>query len=543
MMDKEEAPPWRLFHVRRAASRSVPENALTDRPWPDAPVIYQVYPRSFRDSTGSGTGDLAGIGQQLDHVASLGADAVWICPFFPSPFHDGGYDIADHRAVHPALGTLDDFDKLVGRAHELGLLVMIDQVFCHTSVECPWFQRALAGDERYADYYVWADPKPDGTAPNNWLSQFGPPAWTWNHRRSQYYFHNFTKHQPSLNLRHEPVQAELAATMRFWRDRGVDGFRVDAVTSLLHDPSLADNPPATPKVRAKVAGEAFNPYTYQDHSYDILPGDGLAFVERLRDWAGPRTFLIGEVTSGNKSVELACGLTTSGRMDAAYTTDLPEGRGSVAAYAEILERATEPGRIGWWLSSHDQPRHAARSGDGSARDVRFLALLLATAPGTVLLFQGEELGLTQPSLPLSAVTDPLDLLYWPDGPGREGARVPIPWAEGRGLGFSTGAPWLPMDWPAGMSVAVQDIDRGSNLAFYRAAFAFRRERMGALRLEDWNRQGAVLRLTYPGAVVGLNFGHEDADSTGWPAEEADLASGPATGQGRLPARTGGVWLR
>ncbi len=506
--------------------------------WPAAPVIYQIYPRSYMDTTGSGTGDLNGVVQRLDHAAALGVDAVWLSPFYPSPLHDGGYDIADHVNVDPRLGTLDDFDHLVSRAHDLGLRLIIDQVFNHTSTDAPWFIRSVAGDPKYRDYYVWADPKPDGTQPNNWLSQFGPPAWTWNHIRRQYYFHNFTSDQPSLNLRNRDVQCELRAIMQFWRDRGVDGFRIDAVTSLLFESSLKDNPPATPEEQEKVAGENFVPYTYQNHAHDLLPGDGLVFVENLRDWAGDDAFLIGEVTSGNQSVELACGLAKPERMNAAYTTDLPENKASAAAYADILTRASSPCNIGWWLSSHDQARHAGKSGDGSARDVRFLATVLATAPGPVLIFQGEELGLTQPDLPKDAVTDPLDLLYWPDGPGREGARVPLPWTEGRNRGFTTGTPWLPMKWPDGTSVAVQHIDEASNLRFYRRVFAFRRDDLGDLTLQDWSKEGEVITLEYPGATVKLNFGTTSVDAP----KGADFTSSDLD-DGTLPGRTAAVWLK
>lgn len=509
---------------------------MTDRPWPAAPVIYQIYPRSFRDTTGNGIGDLNGITLKLQHAADLGADAVWLSPFYPSPWADGGYDVSDHMAVHPALGTMDDFDRLVARAHDLGLRVLIDQVFNHTSLEAPWFKLSVAGDEKHFDYYVWADAKPDGTQPNNWLSQFGPPAWTWNHIRQQYYFHNFTAEQPSLNLRNKDVQAELRTIMQFWRDRGVDGFRIDAVTSLMFDPSLKDNPVASKEVRDKVSGENFVPYTRQDHSHDILPGDGVEFVANMRDWAGDDAFIIGEVTSGNQSIELAGRLATVGKMSAAYTTDLPENAATADAYADILTRAPDAGRIGWWLSSHDQPRHANRAGDGSAHDAKFLALVLATAPGPVLIYQGEELGLSQPDLPKTAVTDPLDLLYWPDGPGREGARVPIPWEEGGNRAFTTGTPWLPMAWPEGISVAVQHIAETSVLRFYRAAFAFRRGNIKASDLQDWERDGDVIRLTYPGTKVVLNFGSEAVSVDASP----DFASGPC--DNCLPGRTAAVWL-
>ncbi|WGH79474.1 alpha-amylase family glycosyl hydrolase [Jannaschia ovalis] len=509
-----------------------------DTTWPSAPAIYQIYPRSFRDTRGTGVGTLDGITQKLDHVAKLGVDAIWLSPFYPSPMSDGGYDVADHCNVHPMLGTLDDFDKLVRRAHDLGLRVVIDQVFNHTSKEAPWFARSVARDPYYDEFYVWCDPKPDGTAPNNWLSQFGPPAWTWNHIRRQYYFHNFTAEQPSLNLRCENVKAEMRKIMRFWRDRGVDGFRIDAITSFVFNTEMADNPPATPEVQDRVSGENFVPYTYQDHVHDILPGDGLDYVENIRDWAGSDAFLLGEVTSGNQSVELACGLTQPGRLDAAYTTDLPERAGTAAAYADIMSRAEDPQALGWWLSSHDQPRHAGKSGDGSDRDVRFLSLMLAVSPGTVLVYQGEELGLCQPQLPKAAVTDPLDLLYWPDGPGREGARVPLPWAEGADRGFSTGRPWLPMDWASGLSVAVQEIAHDSNLRFYREIHAFRRDKLRGRKLQGWRHEGEVIGLDYDCAEVVLNFGTDPVEAR----PDPDIASGEMEG-GTLPGRTGAIWLR
>ena len=522
--------------------------ATRRNPWPKAPVIYQIYPRSFRDTTGSGMGDLRGVSLHLDHVAALGADAVWVGPFFPSPFRDGGYDVADHVKVHPGLGTMDDFDDMVARAHGLGLKVLIDQIFNHTSDASPWFQRSLMRDPDYDEFYVWRDPKPDGTAPNNWIGQFGTPAWTWNHRRKQYYLHNFTKHQPSLNLRCPMVQEQLSRIMRFWRGRGVDGFRLDAVTSFLFDESMQDNPMADGETRARSAGEPFNPYVWQDHVYDVLPGDGLAFMEYLRAWAGRDAYLLGEVTSGNKSVELACGLSEEDRLDAAYAPDLIEGGATAENYAAILARASDPRRLGWWLSSHDRPRHADTLGDGSDRDVRFYALLLATAPGPVIVYQGEELGLGQPHLPLSTVSDPLDLLYWPDGPGREGARVPIPWAEGKDQGFSTGPPWLPMDWPAGASIAVQEITDRSNLGFYRRAFAFRRDQgIGDMTLGAWHRDADVLTLEYGqdgsaagpgGCTIVLNFGPDPIPVEGQPA----IASGDVA-DGAMPGRCAAAWLR
>ncbi|SEN17877.1 alpha-glucosidase [Loktanella fryxellensis] len=407
-----------------------------------APAIYQIYPRSFQDTTGSGTGDLQGIIRRLDHVAALGVDAIWLSPIYVSPMIDGGYDIVDHKAIDPMFGTDADFDALVARAHGLGLQVYMDQVLNHTSDQSPWFQAAIAGDQAMADHYLWRDPKPDGTPPNNWLSQFGLPGWTWNHLRRQYYFSQFLPQQPSLNLRHPDVQAHIAAQMRGWRDRGVDGFRFDVVTAYLWDESLQDNPPSTPQVQAKVSGETWNTYTYQDHTYDMLPGDGAAYVEKLRAWAGDDAYLFGENTSGNQSIELAMQFTTPGRLDAVYTTDLPENRGSPASVADMIARADSLQRIAGWLSSHDQPRHGRPDASNAV-----LALQMAFLPGPWIIYQGEEWALPQPDLAKEDVTDPLDLLQWPDGPGREGSRVPMPWdPQAVGYGFTTGTPWLPLAW-------------------------------------------------------------------------------------------------
>ncbi len=431
-----------------------------------APAIYQIYPRSFQDTTGTGVGDLAGMTQRLDHVAALGVDAIWLSPIYVSPMVDGGYDVVDHTAIDPRFGTLADFDAMVAKAHDLGLQVYMDQVLNHTSIDCPWFQAGIEGDAAMADFYLWQDPKPDGSPPNNWLSQFGLPGWTWNHTRRQYYYHQFLPQQPSLNLRNPAVQALLAAQMKGWRDRGVDGFRFDVVTAFLWDVSLKDNPPATPEVQEKVAGESFNPYTYQDHVYDMLPGDGASYAEHLRAWAGDDAYMFGENTSGNKSIELAMAFTEPGRLNAVYTTDLPENRCSPAAIADTIDRADSLQRIGGWVSSHDQPRH----GRGDASDA-VLALQMAFLPGPWIIYQGEEFGLPQPHLSRKDVTDPLDLLYWPDGPGREGARVPMPWdADADGYGFTTGTPWLPMTWDR------DAVRRGQTqmAPFYRQIIALRR---------------------------------------------------------------------
>ena len=440
-----------------------------DTGWPKAPAIYEIYPRSFMDTNGDGIGDLAGITQRLDHVADLGVDAIWLAPFFVSPWKDGGYDVMDYTTVDPRLGTLDDFLRLVERAHELGLKVMIDQVMNHTSASHPWFAAACAGDDEMAERYLFRDPKPDGSAPNNWMSFFGGPAWEWNHTREQYFFHQFLTSQPSLNLRHPAVKDELARQIGVWRERGVDGFRFDAVTAYLWDESLADNPPASPEVKAKMSGPKFSPYAWQDHEFDMLPGDGAAYTENLRRWAGHDAYLIGEVGSGNRSFELAMRFSGPGRLDAAYTIDLPERAATAPVIAEAVAQ-TDLMRFPSWLYSHDQPRPDAQV---PAEMLRFKALLMAFLPGPWILYQGEELGLYQPELNHDEVTDPFDLRFWPDGPGRENARVPLPWeTDAPNMGFTTGTPWLPMRWTA----AHVDNARapGGMLEFYRTLLTLRR---------------------------------------------------------------------
>src|SRR3954471_2607988 len=251
--------------------------------WWRGGVIYQIYPRSFQDSNGDGIGDLPGITARLDYVAGLGVDAIWLSPFFQSPMKDFGYDIEDFRDVDPMFGTLEDFDRLLVRAHELKLKVIIDMVLSHTSDHHPWFRESRADRSNpRADWYVWADAKPDGTPPNNWLSVFGGSAWTWDPRRAQYYLHNFLDGQPDLNLRRPEVQDAVLADCGFWLDRGVDGFRLDASNFYMHDGALRDNPPKPSNGVPTEGISMVNPYSMQWHQYDKSQPENLAFLRRLR---------------------------------------------------------------------------------------------------------------------------------------------------------------------------------------------------------------------------------------------------------------------
>ena len=245
--------------------------------WWRGAAIYQIYPRSFSDSNGDGIGDLPGITEKLDYVRDLGVDGIWLSPFFTSPMRDFGYDVADYCGVDPVFGTLRDFDALVERAHSLGLKVIIDQVYSHSSDQHPWFQQSRSSrDNSKADWYVWADAKPDGSPPNNWQSVFGGPSWTWDARRGQYYLHNFLPEQPDLNVHNRAVQDALLDVARFWLDRGIDGFRIDAINFAMHDPQLRDNPPAPN------GGKRTRPFDFQQHLYNQSHSDIAKFLERLR---------------------------------------------------------------------------------------------------------------------------------------------------------------------------------------------------------------------------------------------------------------------
>ena len=438
-------------------------------------VLYQIYPRSFQDTTGDGVGDLPGITRRLDHVASLGVDGVWLSPFYPSPMADFGYDVADYCGVDPMFGTLKDFDRLVERAHALGLKVVVDQVYGHTSDEHPWFaqSRADQGNDK-ADWYVWADAKPDGTPPSNWQSVFGGPGWTWDARRGQYYLHHFLKEQPALNLHHPPVQEALLDVARFWLERGVDGFRLDAINYALHDPALTDNPPAAPGARTR-------PWDFQDHRNDVSHPAILPFLERLRgltDAYGGR-FTVAEVVGPDSLGEMKA-FTAHGRLSTAY--------GFQFLYAERLTADLVHGVMAGWeagdgwpawaFSNHDAPRAASRWAPEQDREAmqRMMTLLLMCLRGVVFLYQGEELGLAQGQVPFERLVDPEAIANWPKTLGRDGARTPMPWTtEAPWAGFSTAEPWLPVDARhPGLSVAAQEADAGSVLNLTLRLVAFRK---------------------------------------------------------------------
>ena len=451
----------------------------TDR-WHRGAVIYQIYPRSFQDTDGDGVGDLPGITQRLDYVASLGVDGIWISPFFTSPMRDFGYDVADYCAVDPLFGTLEDFDALIARAHELGLKVIIDQVYCHTSDEHDWFKQSRASRENdKADWYVWADAKPDGSPPSNWQSVFGGPAWRWDGRRKQYYLHNFLPSQPQLNLHKREVQDALLEAARFWLARGVDGFRVDAINFAMHDPALTDNPPSHLPL-----SHVTRPFDMQLHAYNQSHKDIPIFLERLRSLLDEfgATFSVAEVVGAEPLDEMKS-FTGERRLHTAYNFDflyLPDL--SAQAVREALEPFEADGRDVWpsWaFSNHDAPRAVSRwsLGKGSEDFAKCLMLLILAFRGNIFLYQGEELALPQGEIPFEKLQDPEAIENWPHTLGRDGARTPMVWSQDEpNSGFSNAEPWLPISSDqSGRSAEKVEADENSILHFTRKLIAFRKD--------------------------------------------------------------------
>ena len=446
--------------------------------WWRGGVIYQIYPRSFLDTTGNGVGDLPGIERRLDYVAELGVDAIWLSPFFPSPGKDHGYDVSDYCDIDPDLGTLRDFDRLVGRAHDLGLKIVIDQVYSHCSDQHAWFQESrMSRDNPRGEWFVWADPKPDGSPPNNWQSVFGQSAWRWEPRRRQYYLHNFLPEQPDLNLRNPAVQDAILDVGRFWLDRGVDGFRLDVANFYMHDPALRDNP-----ARDDLDAPPYKPYEMQRHLYDRSQPETLDFVARIRALLDsyPDRFSVAEIASHDPIGRMVEYIDGPNRYHTAYSFILLDTAGSASFIRNTLEETRRRGPTAWpsWaLSNHDVERAASRWG-GREPDpalARILIAMMTCLWGTSFLYQGEELGLPHAEVPFERLCDPEAREFWPALKGRDGARTPMPWSSSATYGgFSTADPWLPVD-PRHIrrAVDVQDSDPGSVLTFTRAFLAWR----------------------------------------------------------------------
>ncbi len=490
-------------------------------PWWQTAVVYQIYPRSFADSDGDGIGDLAGILERIDYLSdTLGVDAVWLSPFYPSPMADFGYDVSDYCDVDPIFGTLDDFDRLLAAAHERGLRIIIDLVPNHTSDRHPWFLESRSSrDNPKRDWYVWRDPLADGSPPNNWLSAFGGAAWEFDETTGQYYLHSFLKSQPDLNWRNPAVKEAVFDVVRFWLDRGVDGFRLDVAHFIMKDPEFRDNPPAPS------FGEDFKSmgeYDTQLHLYDKGHPDVHRVFRDLRSlldsYEGDR-FSVGEVHVFDLDEwakyygENLDGLHMPFNFTLVWA---PWGAERFRHLVDAVDGAVPEG--GWpnyVLGNHDERRLVGRYGPKQAR---VAAMLLLTLRGAPTIYYGEELGLTQVDIPRHQQQDPW-ALQEPAVESRDGCRTPMPWDGSPTAGFSppgSSDPWLPVtDEHRAMSVEAQLAEDGSMLQLYRSLLRLRRSRPelqvgdyrsldtaeGVFAYERWGEDGRVL--------VALNFSDEE----------------------------------
>ena len=477
--------------------------------WWQGACLYEVYLRSFQDSNDDGEGDLKGLLSRLDYLAGLGVDGIWITPFFPSPMFDSGYDVVDFRQVDPRFGTLEDFIDVVNAAHKHGLRVIIDQVYSHTSHLHPWFVKSRSSrNNPRADWYVWADPGPDGSQPNNWLARFGGIAWEWAAERRQYYLHNFLAEQPDLNLHNTEVQDEILDIMGFWFELGIDGMRLDVANFYMHDPELRNNPPAScPKVPV-------NPYYMQQRIFDRSRPENLPFLARMRDVAGNR-LLMGEI-SCDRQVERMVEYTKPGRLQTAYSFALLASDLDGNIIAESVEQTCHNDCWPTWtFSNHDVIRVATRwCAAGNPDRITMLHALLVCLRGNIIIYQGEELGLGHADVPYNRLRDSEAIRFWPLGRGRDGARTPFPWNASPGLGFSRAeVTWLPSDPDhARLSVARQDAAAGSVLSKCRDLIALRKTnpvlRLGMFEVIDKGRNRLIFRRIHNEARVlcAFNFG-------------------------------------
>jgi alpha-glucosidase len=485
---------------------------VTTWTWWQRGIIYQIYPRSFMDSNGDGTGDLPGITSKLDYLQWLGVDAIWISPMYPSPMADFGYDVANYVDVDPIFGTSQDFDELLHEAHERGIKVILDYVPNHTSDQHPWFIESRSSrNNPKRDWYIWKDPRPDGSPPNNWLSAFGGSGWEYDNATGQYYYHAYLKQQPDLNWRNSEVQQAMYDVLRFWFNRGVDGFRIDALRQVVKDKDFRDNPP-DPTYRP---GD--DPYHALLPTYSADQPELMDIVHTFREVAEeyPQRVLIGELWLPIERLVAYYGREGKGlhlpfnfhliltRWDAREIAKLVE------TYEAALPRGAWPN---WVLGNHDRSRVATRVG---AEQARVAAMLLLTLRGTPTVYNGDEIGMHDVPIPPELVQDPFEVNVPGIGVGRDPERTPLQWTNGTNAGFTTGRPWLPLaqDYP-NVNVATETADARSMLSLHHRLITLRRE-SPALNVGDYvhvHADNSLLvygRRTEAESVrVALNLSHE-----------------------------------
>jgi alpha-glucosidase len=494
---------------------------MSEPAWWQSGVIYQIYPRSFQDTNGDGVGDLTGIEWRLDHLVGLGVDAVWISPIYPSPMVDFGYDVADYTGVHPMFGTLEDFDRLLAAAHARGLKLLLDFVPNHSSDQHPWFLESRSSRTNpKRDWYIWRDPAAGGGPPNNWISDFGGPAWAWDDATGQYYYHAMLREQPDLNWRNPELKAAMLDAMRFWFDRGVDGFRVDILWHMIKAAQFPDNP-ANPDWQP---GMADKERVLQLHSTD--QPEVFEIAAEMRTLAdsyganGQERVLVGEIYLPVERLMAYYGKAGEG-VHLPFNFQLIEASWHARALYRMVKEYEAALPLGGWpnwvLGNHDRPRIATRVGEAQAR---VAAMFLLTMRGTPTIYYGDELGLADVAIPAGMVRDPRELREPGLGFGRDPVRTPMPWDGSANAGFSSGEPWLPLnpDWPV-RNVAAEAADPGSMLCLHRDLLRLRRAHralsIGILRLIEAEGDVLAYERVHDGEriVVALNLSAQDHEVT------------------------------
>ena len=449
--------------------------------WWKQAVIYQIYPRSYLDTNGNGIGDLRGIIKKINYISDLGVDAIWLSPFFVSPMNDMGYDVSNYNAIDPLFGTMEDFEELLEVVHFNKLKLIIDQVLSHSSDQHEAFINSKKSKEsEKSDWYVWADAKEDGSPPNNWLSVFGGSAWEWEPLRGQYYLHNFLPSQPDFNFHNEEVQEFLLNSVKFWLEKGVDGFRLDTVNYYFHDQQLRDNPKSPKKFKRP----PINTYYLQNQVYSINQLENLEFLEKFRKLLDsfPQKTSVGEVGDSHRAINIMKDYTQESRLHMAYSFELLGNQFSASFIQRTLEEFYEDGNKGWpcWsFSNHDVKRHLSRWDiKESQKFAKLTCAILLTLKGTPCLYQGEELGQTETILEFEELTDPPGIRFWPENKGRDGCRTPMTWnQDDMYAGFTQNLPWLPVkDKQKNNSVNLQEKDHESVLNFYKEILSLRKKR-------------------------------------------------------------------
>ena len=507
---------------------------MAEKTWWQSGVIYQIYPRSFADANGDGIGDLEGIRRKLRYLIELGIDALWISPIYPSPMADFGYDVSDYRGIDPLFGDIEAMDALLHDAHALGLKVILDFVPNHSSDEHPWFRESRRSRSSvFRDWYIWRDPAPGGGPPNNWLSNFGGSAWTFDDATGQYYLHLFLDKQPDLNWRHPDLGAAMYDSMRFWLRRGVDGFRVDVLYHVMKDAQFRDNP-LNPDYRDGIDSEAnrFLPV----HIADIPETQEVVVAMRKVIDEFPDRVLIGELYLPLDRIVAYYGP----RLDGAnlpfnfLLMGTPWTARDVGALAARYDAAIpEGGWPNWVLGNHDKPRIASRVGDAQAR---VAAMLLLTLRGTPTLYYGDEIGMHDVPIAFEGVRDPFERNEPGKGLGRDPQRTPMRWTGAAGGGFTNGVPWLPMGDDVSMrNVEAESAHAGSMLSLYRALLALRKRSValatGSFRVLHVDDSVLIYerREDRERYVVALNFSGEDSSLAGRISGELVLSTATAAG--------------